>query len=303
MENNNKDYKKGLVYILLVYLIWGFMPAYWKLMKQVDPALILAHRVVWAFVLLVIMMLLLYKPSNLLEPIKEKKNILLFICASITLAAQWIFYILCIVTNHVAELSLGYYIYPIIVVVFSSLFFGERINKYTKIAFVLALLGVLIMIIGYNNVPVLGLGVAVSFSLYSVVKKKLRVMSLFSTFYELLFLMPFALVYIFYTEFSGKGQFTNIATDVSLPLLLMGGGLFTCITLLLFASGAKRLNFAAVGFLQYISPTIAIVLAVAVYKEAFGPGEWISYGLIWISVIVYSIPAIKELFFKKNLAK
>ncbi|NLK72212.1 MAG: EamA family transporter RarD [Clostridiales bacterium] len=302
MESNNKEYQKGLIYILLVYVIWGFMPAYWKLMKTVDPVLILAHRVVWAFVLLIIAMLLLYKPSNLLEPLKDKKNIFLFICASITLAGQWIFYILCIVTNHVAELSLGYYIYPIIVVIFSAFLFKEKTNIYTKIAFVLALAGVLIMIIGYNNVPALGLGVAVTFSLYSVVKKKLRVMSLFSTFYELLFLLPFALVYIFYMEINESGRyFANMANNVSLPLLLIGGGVSTCITLLLFASGAKRLNFAAVGFLQYISPTMVIVLALAVYKEAFGPGEWISYGFIWIAVIVYSIPAIKELFFKKNV--
>ena len=131
---------------------------------------------------------------------------------------------------------------------------------YTAAAFLLAFAGVIILIFGYNSVPVYGLGVALSFALYSTVKKKLKVDSIVSTFYEMLFILPFAVGYIIYKEFTGSGVFSGVEFNPGTFALLGGGGVLTCITLLLFASGARRISFTAVGFLQYISPTMALVL-------------------------------------------
>lgn len=300
MNRSSNETQKGLFFILLVYIIWGVLPAYWKLLQQVEPVLIIAHRVVWAFIFQIILIAILFKPRDVLEPLKNKKNIVLFILASLTLLGQWFFYILTIVTSHIVELSLGYYIYPIIAVVFSTLFFHEKMSIYTKIAFTLALAGVFILIIRYKTVPILGLGVAVSFAFYSLIKKKLRVNALISTFFEMLFLLPFALGYIIYWKVTGGGYLVMSSSDIYTPLLLIGGGIATCATLLLFGAGTKRISFSAVGFLQYISPTMALFLAIAVYKEAFGLGDWVSFGGIWVAIIIYSIPAARDVFSKKR---
>ena len=293
MNDRENESRKGLACILSVFIIWGILPAYWKLIRKTDPILILSHRDLWAFVLLVILLVLFYKPRNLPAALKERRNIILFILAAASLFSQWFFYILTIITGHILELSLGYYIYPIIVVVLSRLFFREKMNRFTAAAFLLALTGVLILIIGYHSIPVYGLGIALSFALYSTVKKKLRAESIVSTFYEMLFLLPFALGYILYRAAAGSGAPAASGETAGTLMLLIGGGVLTCVTLLLFTSGARRISFTAVGFLQYISPTMALILAVAVYKESFGPGEWISFGFVWIAVTVYSLPAIR----------
>ena len=301
MHNKQTDSAKGLLYIISVYLIWGFLPAYWRLLRNVGPVTILAYRIVWAFIILFISMMFFIKPANLGEAVKDRKNIILFILAGVTLLSQWVFYILTIVTNHILELSLGYYIYPVIAVIFSRIFFGEKMNVTTVTAFLLALAGVLILILGYNKIPALGLGVAVSFALYSMIKKKIKVPSLVSTYYEMMFLLPFALVYIIYMESTGGGIITAEEYNIGTFLLLIGGGVFTCVTLLLFASGARRMSFSAIGFLQYMSPTMALILAVMVYKEEFNRGDWISFGFIWAAVIVYSVPAVMD-FRRKRIS-
>ncbi len=291
MKENN-EYQKGLFYITSVYFIWGILPAYWKLMQDVHPMIILSHRVLWSFIFLSIIVSTFYRSGNIFTPVKEKKNIVLFLLASIAVSIQWGAYLLAIITNHVIELSMGYYIYPIVVVVFSKIFFKEKMNMSKTISLLLAFTGVMIMIIQYKKVPVLALTLAFSFAFYSVIKKKLKVNAITSIFFEILFMMPIALVYAVYIEISGKGYF--IHPDIEMILLLMGGGIVTSVTLLLFASGAKRIHFATVGFLQYISPTIVLFLGIFVYKENFDLSNMISFGFIWIALIIYSLPTVLE---------
>ncbi len=300
MNNKRNEQKAGLAYIMTAVLIWGFLPSYLKMLVHVETILILANRIVWAAVIMLLIIIFFYNKEELLSPLKEKRNILLFSLAGLTVLSQWVFYIYAITTSHILEISLGYYIYPVLVVIFSRLVFKERLSVNTLIAFFLALAGVLILIFGYGNVPVQGLGIAFSFTFYSLVKKKLSVPSVISTFYEMLFLMPFALAYMIYMESTGRGWFTDFSADPVTPLLLVGAGLLTCVTLMTFASGAKRISMTAVGFIQYLSPTIAMITAVFVFGEEFSSAHWLSFGLVWVAIIIYTVPGIRQLVKKKQ---
>jgi chloramphenicol-sensitive protein RarD len=298
MQGQDGERTRGLVYIISVYVAWGLLPAYWKLMQGIDPVTILAHRALWSFILLAILLVVVYKPEGILEPLKQKGTLLLHLFASVALVVQWVAYLLAIVTDHLVELSMGYYLYPIVVVFLGMVFLKERMTLFQKLALGLALLGVAIKIIQYRNVPVLALVLAFSFSVYSIIKKKIRVNSVHSIFFELMFMLPLALAYILTREAGGQGYF--VKPDAVSALLLIGGGVATAATLLLFASGARRIPIFTVGFLQYISPTMVLLLGVFVYGEEFNNGQLIVFGFIWLGLIEYSIPGILSLIKKKK---
>jgi chloramphenicol-sensitive protein RarD len=298
MENEGRERRLGLAYITLVYLAWGLLPAYWKLMRQIDPLAILAHRALWSFVFLLALLAIVYRPKRILEPLKDRKTLLLHLLASLSLAIQWVAYLLAITTDHLVDLSMGYYIYPIVVVFLGMVFLKERMTSLQKIALALAAVGVSAKVIQYRSVPVLALTLAFSFAVYSIVKKKIKVNSLYSIFYEILFMLPLALGYAIHAEISGPGYFS--AGDSGSSLLLMGGGVATASTLLLFAAGARRIPIFTVGFLQYISPTMVLLLGIFAYGEEFGPGQLIVFGFVWLAVIISSVPAVLGLIGKKS---
>ncbi len=297
MESEGEERKLGLTYITLVYLAWGLLPAYWKLMKRIDPLTILAHRALWSFVFLLALLAAIYKPKRIFAPLKDRKTLLLHLLASLSLAVQWVAYLLAITTDHLVDLSMGYYIYPIVVVFLGMVFLKERMTSLQKIALGLALVGVSVKIAQHRSVPVLALTLAFSFAVYSIIKKKIKVNSLNSIFYEIMFMVPFALGYAIQAEISGPGYFS--AGDVRSSLLLVGGGIATASTLLLFAAGARRIPIFTVGFLQYISPTMVLLLGIFAYGEEFGPGQLVVFGFIWLAVIISSAPGALGLM-RKN---
>ena len=292
MEKETSEYKKGIICIAGVYIIWGLLPAYWKLMNNINALTILSHRIIWSFVLVTILLLVLYKPKDILESIKIRKNRLFFIAASIIITINWGTYIFAVVTNHLIEASMGYYINPLVVILLSMIIFKEKMNTLKKVSIALAFTGVIIMILGYHKVPVIALTLAFSFACYGVIKKKLMVNSLMSLFYETLFILPAALIYAIYVEKTGAGYFINM--DIRDMLLLMGSGAATSIPLLLFAIGTKRINFSMVGFMQYIAPTITLIMGVFIYSEHFGISHMITFGFIWAALVIFTIANIMD---------
>ncbi|MDP3176588.1 MAG: EamA family transporter RarD, partial [Spirochaetaceae bacterium] len=287
---SERERRRGLAYISAVYLAWGLMPAYWKLMRHIDPATILSHRAIWSAAFLLILIAAIYKPTGILEPLRDRKTLALTIVASVSLLVQWAAYLVAITTNRLVELSLGYFIYPIIVAFLGAIFLKERMTVPQIVAMVLASIGVLVKVLEHGGVPVLALTLAVSFSIYSIAKKKARTKSINSIFYEVLFMLPLALGYAAYAEASGAGYF--VKPDLGSATLLIGGGILTAATLLLFAEGAKRIPIVVVGLLQYISPTMVLALGTLIYKEEFGSIHWLAFGIIWLAIAVSTIPAI-----------
>lgn len=292
MENETNEYQKGLFYIVSVYIIWGLLPVYWKLMGNINSLTILSHRIIWSFVLVSILVWVLYRPKDFWATLKNKNHLLLFIGASVAITINWGTYIWAIVTNHLIETSMGYYINPIVTVFLSMIFFKEKMNGYKKISIALAFIGVSIMVLGYDKVPVLALTIAFSFAFYGVIKKKMNVNSLMSLFYETAFILPIALIYAIYLEVIGEGYF--ISFSIKEMLLLIGSGVATSVPLLLFASATKRINLSMVGFMQYIAPTITLILGIFVYSEHFDRSNWITFGFIWLALVVFTISNIMD---------
>jgi chloramphenicol-sensitive protein RarD len=292
MEEQSKEKRLGLAYIVAVYAAWGLMPAYWKLMRQIDPLTILAHRVIWSMALLLVLILAVYRPKGLMAPLRDRKTLGLNLVASLSLLVQWVAYLVAIVTDRLLELSLGYFLYPIVLAFLGAIFLKERMTLIQGAALCLASIGVIVKVLERGGVPVLALTLAVSFSVYSIAKKKAKTKSLNSIFYEILFMLPIALGYAIYAEATGAGYF--VEPDPSSAALLIGGGVLTAATLLLFAAGARRIPIFFVALLQYISPTMVLLLGVFAYKEEFGLGQWLAFGAIWLAIGLSLIPAARK---------
>jgi chloramphenicol-sensitive protein RarD len=293
METDYREQTRGMICMVAVYLIWGVLPAYWKLLADVPPFMVMAHRALWAFVFLVLALVFFYKPKNLFAPLADRQVLVLHLLASLSLAVQWTAYLIAVSSKRLLELSMGYYIYPLVVALLGWIFLKEKLNRAKWVSLGLASAGVAVTIVSHGRLPVLALVLAFSFSFYSLIKKRIKINSLNSIFYEILFLLPFALAYMAWASLGHVGQ--GAGGGPSQTLLLVGGGVLTAITLLLFASGARRIPIFAIGFLQYISPTIVLLLGVIAYGESFGPGQWASFALIWLGVLVYVRHQVKAI--------
>ena len=297
MEPEYGEQKKGYIFMVAVYLIWGVLPAFWKLLIKVAPLAIMAHRALWAFVFLAIALAVLFRPKKLFAELADRKVLGLHLLASFFLAVQWIAYLIAVLSGQLVEMSMGYYLYPLIVALLGWAFLKEKLNRAKILSLTLAGTGVIVAIVGLGRIPVLGLVLAFSFSFYSLIKKRIKINSLNSIFYEILFLMPLALAYLAWTSVAGNAAGQRADSAPGTFFLLVSGGVATAITLLLFAAGARRIPIFAVGFLQYISPTIVLLLGVLVYDENFGPAQWASFALVWLGVLVYlrhQVQAIKN---------
>jgi chloramphenicol-sensitive protein RarD len=291
MEGDVKEARRGVALATAVYVVWGVMPAYWRLLRDAGPAAIIAHRALWAFVFMAAALILVYRPKRIMDPLKDRRTLLLCAFASLSLVVQWVAYLLAVATDQLVDLSLGYFIYPIVVALAGRLFLGERMSLAQWLSLGLACVGVLIKVLRFGAVPVLALTLAISFTVYSVIKRKIKLSPVNSIFYETLFMLPFALGYVAYAEATGAGPF--LSGDRGTALLLVGGGVLTAATLLLFGAGARRIPVFTLGFLQYISPTMVLLLGVLAYGEPFGPSEWLVFGLIWVALIVSIIPSAR----------
>lgn len=276
----------GVMYGAMAFTLWGILPLYWKMLKQVPSDEILANRVLWSFVFVGVLMFLFKQWDKFIVVLKNKKNIgLIFLC-SIMISINWFTYIWAVNNDHIVDTSLGYYINPLLAVFLGVTVLKEKINKLQVTALVLASIGVILIAFQHGKIPWISLVLAVSFAFYGLLKKMLTVDSMTGLALETTILMPVALAFILFKQLSGTGA---IGTGSSLTtILLIGAGVVTATPLLWFAKGAKRVELSTIGFLQYISPTIGLVLGVFVFNETFTKLHLISFGFIWVALIIYS---------------
>lgn len=283
---------RGLAYVMAVYVAWGLMPAYWKLGAGIPAATVIAHRAIWAFA---IMALAFFSGGGKRRAAGIRLNraaIALCAASSAALFVQWAAYLAAVEAGRLVDLSLGYFIYPVAVALLGVPFLKERLGPDRIVALALAGVGVAIKIWLGGGVPIIALALAFSFAAYSLLKKKIKLDSASATFFELAYMAPFALAYAAYVEASGSGAF--VGRGAWPPLFLIGGGVATAVTLLLFAAGARRMPIATVGLLQYLSPTMVLLLGVLAYGEPFDPGQAAAFGFVWLGLAVDAIPAIRS---------
>ncbi|MUM76407.1 EamA family transporter RarD [Pseudodesulfovibrio sp. F-1] len=287
------DITAGLLAALAAFIAWGLLPVYWKAVQDVAPLEILCHRILWSLVFIAAILSCKHRWAETFAPLRSPRNLLILSLSSLTIACNWLIYIWAVNNGNVLATSLGYYINPLVNVLFGFLFFRERLNPLQTTAIGLAALGVANSVIGYGEFPWISLTLAVTFACYGLLRKIAAVESLPGLFLETMVLAPAALLYVLHLQAAGRSGF--LAGNSHIDLLLIGAGAATALPLIGFAFGARRLRLTTVGLLQYIAPSIAFSLGIFVYNEPFGPTHLLTFALIWSGLALYTIDSIRAI--------
>jgi len=289
---NLSEENKGTIYALLAFIFWGLVPIYFKLVSHVSPFEVLLHRVLWSVVFLSIIILVTSKYAYLISIFNNKKKLKLLFISALLVSANWFVFIWAITNNMITEASLGYFINPLVSIALGKLFFDEKISKLQIIAIFLAFLAITYQVISIGSLPLVSLVLAFSFALYGLARKKINVSSTSGLLVETVLISPIALIYFGYLLYMNENAFV-FPLDITSWLLVMAG-LITIIPLLWFNGAVTRISMSKLGFLQYIGPIIAFILAVFVYDEPLSNEKIVTFILIWIALIIFTIDSRKK---------
>jgi chloramphenicol-sensitive protein RarD len=293
---------KGIYFTAGAYILWGVLPIYWKFLGKVPALEILAHRVIWSFIFVLLIVVLLKRKrlkNFFLVQMRVKETWLGLFLASLLISINWFVYIFAVNTNHIVEASLGYFVNPLVTVLLGFFVLGEKLNRWQTVSFVMAGIGVMYMTLSLGTFPWIALLLALSFGFYGLSKKLIQVDSVLGMLLETLFIVPFALVYLAYLGVNGQQSFAT--GSLTSDLFLLGSGVATALPLLWFSIGAQKIPLYLVGFLQYIAPTISLLLGVLLYGESFTKDHAVTFTCIWIALVIFSISNIRQMIKKRKV--
>ncbi len=285
--------RTGILAALGAFLLWGFSPLYYRAVGDAGALEILAHRVVWSLLLCLGLVLVSGRWRELQGLFRGAGNIGILLVSALLVSINWLGFIWAVNNDRALEASMGYFIFPIMMLLLGRLFLDERLDRPQQFAVGLVLAGVLIQLLLTGSLPWIALVLAVSFSLYGLVRKKIPVGTLVGLAMECLLLTPAALLYLGARWQEGTLVFGS--TGWGFDLLLMAAALVTAIPLLLFTTATRRLRLGTVGLLQYLNPTCQFLLAVFLFREPFGGGHLASFLLIWSGVLLFSLDSRRRL--------
>ena len=289
-----KNYIQGLIYGASAFVLWGLLPLYWKMVKAINPYQIFAQRAIWAFLFVMIYTAIKNKGlKSFIDILKVRKNWINILGPTFFISINWILYIWAVNNDYVIESSLGYFINPLVLTSFGAIFFKEKLTKLQKIGITFAIIGVVLKTILYGQIPYIGLILAFAFGTYGLLKKKSSLNSLNGLGFETMIISIPSLIYLINIETRGLGISGNLPWQFW--ILISITGVVTAVPLLFYAEGTKRLPLSVVGFLQYIAPTIMIVLGIFVFKEPFTFISLIPFSFIWIGLGFFSYSQYKLL--------
>ncbi len=283
---HNNEYKQGIIYALSAYIMWGVAPLYFKIIEDVAPLDILLHRVVWSFLFILTILLVTVRFKNIRALLKQRKKIGLLVVTSLLIAVNWLIFIWSVTNGHMLDASLGYYINPIFNVLLGTVFLQEKLRKMQWVAVLLAVCAVLIELLVFGSIPWVSISLAVTFGFYGLLRKKIQADAMSGLFIETLILLPLALAYVVFIDSSSLQSF--VAEGISFSLILIASGVVTTLPLLAFSAAAIRIPLSTLGFIQYIGPSLMLLLAVFMYNEPIGEHKLLSFGFIWLALIVYT---------------
>jgi len=292
MTGKEQDGKSGIALGLAAYAIWGFMPLYFKLLASVQPTEIVAHRILWSLLLLGLLATFWRRWGAIRAALGTGKVLVTLIVTACLIAVNWVVYIYAIVSGHVLEGSLGYYLNPLVNVLFGVILLKERLTRAQVFACLLAAAGVAVMAAGAGSGLWISLTLALSFASYGFLRKVAPVDALEGLWVETLILAPLSLVWVLWLVGQGTAGFAHQSWSIDLFLIL--GGAVTALPLLLFTAAAKRLPYSTLGFLQYIAPSLQFLLAVLVFHEPFGHVQALCFAAIWTALAIFSVEAIRS---------
>ena len=297
LQQDNQKSAAGVGYGVMSFLVWGLLPLYWKALITVPATEVLAHRVIWS--LFFVLLLLFYKKQFpvLITTLKHHHSLRVFTESAILIGGNWWLYIWAVNAGHVLETSLGYFINPLVSVLFGFVVLKERLSRGQTFAIILAALGVLNLTINFGTFPWIALTLALTFGIYGLLRKTAPADSLIGLSVETLLLCPIALSFLIAQEIQGDGAFGRSigSADWNQVALMVGAGVVTACPLLWFAYAARRLKLSTIGFLQYLAPTCQFLLAVFVFKETFTHVHLQSFGLIWAALALLSLESWRQM--------
>ena len=274
------------------YTLWGLLPIFWKLLAGVNSAYVLAQRIVFSCVFCLAVILIRKNGGEIGKIIKNKSERRKFFLCGILISINWGVYILTVAMGRILEASLAYYMNPLFSVLIGAIFFKEKLSRVQWASVALAFAGVMFSVIRYGEVPYLAIIIGLSFALYGALKKGIKADSETSICMETMAVLPIALVFIAYAQFSGFTTFSSLTTAEA--LLLIATGPITSIPLMLFAKGIKETSIVTSGILMYINPTLQLLVGVFIYNEAFTQTNAITFAFVWAAVILFVFDSLRK---------
>lgn len=276
---------KGILAVLASGLIWGFSPIYYKLLTHVPPIELLAHRVLWSVIFFVFLLGFQRRLGALRTAITTRRSVATLFLGACLIGVNWYIFIWSIQVEKAAEASLGYFIFPLVVVAMGWIGFGERLSRLQNIAIALAVAAVILMTLSKGLFPWIALVIALSFSLYGYVKKTILTGPVVSVTAEVLLLVPLAVAVLYFVHREGAGSFGKAGFDT---LLLIVSGPLTATPLIFFSYAASRISMATLGLSNYLNPTIQFFCAIVIFNEPINSVQFFSFAMIWLALALYS---------------
>lgn len=293
MKTNKKiEYIAGMQAALACAILWGFLPIYWQALRPIESSVIIFYRIFLVALVCFIISLKSYGWQKIIAPLKVKGVALRYFLAGLLITTNWSLYIWAVNANFVIQTAIGYYIEPLFVCIFGIVLFREKVSIHKKIAFGLACLGLLVLLIHFGQIPFIALGLAITFASYAAIKKSFRIEAMLSLLYETMFLALPALGVIIYLEVEGKGAL-GVGEPYQYGLLMLSGPI-TALALGLFAIATNRLPLITLGITEYISPSISLLIGVFLFLEPFDEIQFLAFVAIWIGLILFTIGEFKE---------
>jgi chloramphenicol-sensitive protein RarD len=283
---------RGFALGVAAYGLWGLFPLYWPLLKPAGAIEILAHRVCWSLVTMVVLLVALRRTSQLRAIFRNPRTFRLLVLASVVVAVNWGTYIWGVNHGLVVETSLGYFINPLVTVMMGVVILKERLRGWQWLAIGIAFVAVVGLTIDYGQPPWVALVLAFSFGTYGLAKKQANTGAIESLTFETMVLTPLALGYLVWLGLAGKSHFLGHGTGHA--FLLAGTGVVTAIPLICFGGAAIRVPMTTLGLLQYLAPVIQFVIGVTIVHESMTTMRWLGFGLVWIALVVFTVDALRH---------
>ena len=290
----------GLVAGVAAFVTWGLVPVYWKLLRFIPAGEILAHRFIWTCIFMILLLSWQGRWPEVLANLRSRRTALFCAGSGIAIAINWFVFIWAVNAGHVLETSLGYFMTPLVNVLFGALFLRERLSRPQLLSVLLAAGAVLYLTLGVGRLPWVALTLCFSFGLYGLLRKVSGAAPIPGLFIETTMIVPLAIVWLFYFAKEAGQHFAGAGPGLS--LLLMSTGVVTGVPLLWFAHAARHLRLTTLGFLQYLAPSCSFFLGIFVFHEPFRPAQLVTFALIWIALAIFTGDAVARWRITKSTA-
>lgn len=276
---------RSTLQVLGCYILWGLLPVFWKLLAGVNSAYVLAQRIVFSCVFCAAVILLRKRGAAVVAILRDKKQRGRYLLCGVLITVNWGVYILTVASGRILEASLAYYMNPLFSVVIGAMAFKERLSVLQWVSVGLACIGVGYSVAVYGSVPYLAVIIGLSFALYGALKKGIEAESEVSICMETLSVLPLAVLFILYAQFSGLTTYASLSGGEMALLVL--SGIVTSVPLILFAGGIKGTSMTVSGILMYVNPTLQLLLGVFAYGEEFTRANAVTFAFVWLAVILF----------------